>query len=346
MAAAPSDVRASHANRPRIRIVPSLVHEPGPGDQLLRVSARLPKLAYTRARGRYADPVGRARDSSRAAVVVVGEAARADRRPPRDRAHRRSAAAARAGGADRRQRASPRRPGGGVRAIGRAGSLTRGRAPRDRRGAPRSGRALGPGRRPGVERRHDRKARRRGARRSPRARRCPPRRRRHARRSAPGRSPGNTGLDAHGTRSFACAARRAATARTQTADFLGIYVVGDSLRGRPPREGDIIAEAFLPGHAQRTPRRILRDRAPFLDVGTPAPTSKPTCVGSRAADFAVGPAGGCSWTPGRRSTGSFFGDGASRGRSGEGRGVRRLAGGGASRRRWRERRRSRGNRPT
>ncbi len=80
---------------------------------------------------------------------------------------------------------------------------------------------------------------------------------------------GNTGLDAHGD----VVRLRRETCRDgeeQTADFLGIYVVGDSLRGGLPAKGDIIAEAFLP--AMRSGSRVasFATDAAFLDVGTPS----------------------------------------------------------------------------
>jgi mannose-1-phosphate guanylyltransferase len=79
---------------------------------------------------------------------------------------------------------------------------------------------------------------------------------------------GNTGLDAE----RGVVRLRRETCRdgeVKSADFLGVYVVGDALRRSLPREGDIIAESFLP--AIRSGRRIaaFATDADFIDVGTP-----------------------------------------------------------------------------
>ena len=79
---------------------------------------------------------------------------------------------------------------------------------------------------------------------------------------------GNTGLDAE----QGVVRLRRETCRdgeAHTADFLGVYVVGDALRQSLPHEGDIIAESFLP--AIRSGRRIatFATDAEFIDVGTP-----------------------------------------------------------------------------
>ena len=84
---------------------------------------------------------------------------------------------------------------------------------------------------------------------------------------------GNTGLDSRGD---VVRLRRDAAGgpEARTADFLGVYVVGDALRGGLPPRGDIIAEAFLP--AIRSGARVasFAFEGALIDVGTPRP---PTC---------------------------------------------------------------------
>jgi mannose-1-phosphate guanylyltransferase len=80
---------------------------------------------------------------------------------------------------------------------------------------------------------------------------------------------GNVGLDLGGD----VVRIRRETCRegeVRTADFLGIYLVGDAIRGRLPARGDVIAEGFLP--AIRAGGRVcaFATEAELLDVGTPA----------------------------------------------------------------------------
>jgi mannose-1-phosphate guanylyltransferase len=79
---------------------------------------------------------------------------------------------------------------------------------------------------------------------------------------------GNTGLDSRGD---VVRIRRdpAREGETGSADFMGIYVVGDALRRTLPAKGDIIAETLLP--AIRAGGRIAAFScdAELIDVGTP-----------------------------------------------------------------------------
>lgn len=79
---------------------------------------------------------------------------------------------------------------------------------------------------------------------------------------------GNTGLDSRGD---VVRLRREAgcDGEAQTADFLGIYVVGDALRRGLPAKGDIIAEALLPALRRGGRIAVFATDAAFIDVGTP-----------------------------------------------------------------------------
>jgi mannose-1-phosphate guanylyltransferase len=79
---------------------------------------------------------------------------------------------------------------------------------------------------------------------------------------------GNTGLDERGDvvrlRQTSC---RLGEART--ADFLGVYVVGEALRRALAPRGDIIAETLLPLIRAGARVAAFGCDAPFLDIGTP-----------------------------------------------------------------------------
>jgi mannose-1-phosphate guanylyltransferase len=79
---------------------------------------------------------------------------------------------------------------------------------------------------------------------------------------------GNTGLDRHGhvvrLRRETCAAGEVATA-----DFLGVYVVGEVLRRGLPARGDVIAEALLPAMKRGLTVEAYATDAALVDVGTP-----------------------------------------------------------------------------
>ncbi len=79
---------------------------------------------------------------------------------------------------------------------------------------------------------------------------------------------GTTGLDPRGDvvriRREACRA-----GETRTADFLGIYVLGDALRCSVPVFGDVVAETFLPAIRSGGRLAAFACDAPFVDVGTP-----------------------------------------------------------------------------
>ncbi len=80
---------------------------------------------------------------------------------------------------------------------------------------------------------------------------------------------GNTGLDEAGgvvrLRRETCRSQ----GETRSADFQGIYVVGEELRRSLPRRGDIIAEAFLPAMRRGACVSTFRCDAELIDVGTP-----------------------------------------------------------------------------
>lgn len=79
---------------------------------------------------------------------------------------------------------------------------------------------------------------------------------------------GNVGLDGSGS----VVRIRRETARegeAASADFLGIYVVGEALRRSLPPSGDIIAECFLPALRRGDRIAAFVCEVPFFDIGTP-----------------------------------------------------------------------------
>ncbi len=78
---------------------------------------------------------------------------------------------------------------------------------------------------------------------------------------------GNTGLDAAG-RVVRLRRETCAEGEVRTADFLGVYVVGEGLRREMPAKGDVIAGALLPAMQRAAVVAAYAIPAAFVDVGT------------------------------------------------------------------------------
>jgi mannose-1-phosphate guanylyltransferase len=78
---------------------------------------------------------------------------------------------------------------------------------------------------------------------------------------------GNTGLDARAD--VVRLRRESARPEVATADFLGIYVVTETLRRGLPSRGDIIAESFLPAIRRGARLATFTCESELIDVGTP-----------------------------------------------------------------------------